>query len=137
MAKKPEIRQVPSDDCEVPVDGVVYTPHEDEWVQVLPIQRVGDTKMYVAFNHLGPQLLALKGEPDEQAKVNELVAPHFDSVIAFVTGRIVKWNWTDMAGDPLPQPRDNPAVFATLTTEELMYLVSVIQGNNKAATVKN
>ena len=36
---------------------------------------------------------------------------------------IIAWNWTDEDSEPLPQPKDNPAVFEELMLDELMWLV--------------
>jgi hypothetical protein len=50
-------------------------------------------------------------------------------VAAFVAGRLVSWNWTDMDGEPLPAP--SAEVIGTLEDDEVQWLGAVVM-NGKA-----
>lgn len=39
---------------------------------------------------------------------------------------IVEWNWVDDAGNPLPQPREDPGVIDRLTVEETNFLAQTL-----------
>jgi hypothetical protein len=41
---------------------------------------------------------------------------------------VLRWNWTDDAGRPYPQPEGDPEVFRRLRPEELMYLSKAVRG---------
>lgn len=43
-----------------------------------------------------------------------------------------EWNWVDDDGSPLPQPKDNPAVFDQLTGEEIEFITDRMNGNVKS-----
>lgn len=45
---------------------------------------------------------------------------------------VMEWNWVDDDGQPLPQPADNPAVFAKLTAEEIEFIADRMNGNVKS-----
>lgn len=44
----------------------------------------------------------------------------------FYAGQLIAWNWVDDNGDPLPQPHNNPAVFETLTMDEIEFITQII-----------
>jgi hypothetical protein len=127
---KPAPRRIPSDDCELEVDGATFHPHAGEWVEILPVRLVGDARLLVKIIAVAGDLAALNGD---SAAITARMAEHFDEGVAFVRPRLVAWSWSDLQGDPLPQPKADPAVLHQLTGEELWYLVAVIQGRNPAA----
>lgn len=49
---------------------------------------------------------------------------------------IVKWNWVDTDGTPLPQPKEDPGVIARLTGDELSFLNRCLYGPTDA-DIKN
>lgn len=57
-------------------------------------------------------------------KVNKLMA-------GLLSTLIVQWNWVDDNNNPLPQPKDDPGVFAKLTTDEYLFVSSLLSGNSE------
>jgi len=49
----------------------------------------------------------------------------------WVAARILEWNWTDEAGNPLPYPKNDPGVIDRLTNEELQFLNQAILGRSE------
>ena len=54
-----------------------------------------------------------------------------------IVNRVKKWNWTDVDGNPLPQPEDDNTVFDDLTLPEMSCLVDVVMGYPNRDDVKN
>ena len=50
---------------------------------------------------------------------------HFDDLCNSLAKRLYRWDWTDMFGEPMEQPRNNPDVLRGLTAEELVYLATL------------
>lgn len=123
---KPPVRQVPSDDCVVEVDGVEYRIHEDEWVKVIASFAVGSLKIMRRVTELQSQMDSL--EDDDRIRSVILMDDTVDELIDVLQNRVVEWTWTDDLGKPLPQPFGNPEAFRPLRLEELMYLALVVRG---------
>ena len=130
---KPVARRVPSDDCVVTVDDVEYHPHEGEWVEVVPGYSIGDLRLQRELQGLAVKLDAASGEPDEAQQKIAAVDDSYASAIAVLAKRLRGWSWTDDAGEPLPQPANNPDAFKALRGEEVMYLVMAMQGETPGA----
>jgi hypothetical protein len=73
---------------------------------------------------------AAKGEADEGARAIAIVNRHMSSIIGLLTGRLIAWNWTDDDSQPMPQPKGNPDVLTQLRADELVWLVTVSQGES-------
>jgi hypothetical protein len=125
---RPEAERVPSDDCVVVVRGGEYRPHEGEWVERVPGYKVEDMRLGRAMAELGVRLAAL----DDEAALERLTLTDdsYQDAIAMLSRRVLAWNWTDDAGDALPAPKGNAAVFERLTPSEVMYLVAVVRGES-------
>ncbi len=130
---KPQPVRVPSDDCVVTVKGTSYHVHEGEWVELLPGLSVGDYESFHAFAGVQVQMAAVKGEADEGLKTIGILADTFGKAVPLVKSRLVAWNWTDMRGEPLPQPHAEPSPLWRLDEAEIAYLIQVITGTNEAA----
>lgn len=129
---RPLGRQVPSDDCDVTIDGTVYHPHAGEWLRVVPIHRAGDSEVFFRINQLETVIKASKGDPDEMEKRAGALKAQVDALANFCKGRVQAWNWTDvLTGEPLPAP--SVEAFKALTWDELWYIANTINGNNPAA----
>ena len=115
-------RRVPSDDCviyvgrEVDVEketitspGTPYSIHKGEWVEVIPLISVRE---YLIWNKLKG---ALTGDADTMAAA-------LDALCVSLSNKILKWNWTDLTGNPLPTPYKNPEVLKELNENELIWL---------------
>jgi hypothetical protein len=127
---KPPIRQVPSDDCLVEVDGTEYKVHEGEWVKVISSFAVGSLHVMRRVTELQSQMDSL--EDDEEIRKALLVDDVVIELVDVLKGRIVEWTWTNDLGEPLPQPLNNPDAFQALRIEELMYLALVVRGESPA-----
>ncbi len=124
MAKIPS-KRVPSDDCLVRVgrkiegekieeEGIAYNVHEGEWIEVIP---VGSLRQYFALSRL-----ATAGGDAQKLEAS------LDEICEQVAERVTGWNWTDMGGNPLPQPYKSPDAIKALTEDELLYLITAVQG---------
>lgn len=60
-------------------------------------------------------------DTDSLAMVNAL-----DRLIAFLSTRIIAWNWTDPDGQPLPAP--SPEVLGALERDEVIWLITTLIG---------
>ncbi len=127
---KPTPRRVPSDDCLVTVDGVEYAVHEEEWVDLLPGMNVQALAALEGLHRIGVTLNTVKGEPDEYIRALEAVNRYFDDACAFLAGRVVAWNWTDLKGNALPDP--SLEVLKALDAGEILWLLEAAQGETKA-----
>ena len=125
---KPTLRKIPSDDCAVAVDGIEYHPHEGEHIMCAPGMRVRELGILRLFRELSVKLDAVKGEKDEVEKVIDLLEASYADIIPILSDRIPEWTWTDAAGRPYPQPKDDPKVFERLEQAEISYLINAIQG---------
>lgn len=127
---KPPVRQVPSDDCVVEIDGKEYRLHEGESVSVVSSFAVGDLKLMRRVAGLQSEMDDLDDE--EQMRKVMLMDDTFDEMIDVLQRRIVAWNWTDDQSRPLPQPHGNPDAFRSLRITELMYLALAVKGESPA-----
>lgn len=59
----------------------------------------------------------------------------FELGIDVLRTHVFEWNWVDDAGNPFPQPKDDPSVMDELTDAEVEFLSTCIQGSE--AEVKN
>jgi hypothetical protein len=57
----------------------------------------------------------------------------FEGGIALLSKHVVKWNWVDDEGNPLPCPKEDPKVIDELTNEESEYLVGLLMGGKEEA----
>lgn len=128
MPKKPEPVRKPSDDCEVTIDGVDYHPHEGESIWIVPLSSVRELQVLRLWDDVRVKLDALEGEDEAQTRTLILMDDALTESLPFVANRIRRWDWTNIDGEPYPQPRDNAAVLSDLTLEELMYLVAAVRG---------
>ena len=127
---KPKLKipavSIPSDDCVVHVGQVIkdgedgkpiityegdpYYLHKGEHVECSPVTSVGE---YIAISKLTTI--------DESGEMGDRL---WDICVA-LSQTIIDWDWTDLAGEPMDPPRNNPRVFMNLSNEELMYLLMV------------
>lgn len=137
---KPVPRRIPSDDCEVTIDGEVYRPHEGEWVEMISSESVGELRIRVELAQLGPKLEALEGEPDAGIRYNALMDAHYVSLCEHLAERVVAWNWTDLRGRPLSPPTDDqgrPLGLLRLRANELYWLMNAVAPQESAESRKN
>lgn len=119
-------RKVSSDDCVIYVgrvidaeretiteEGTPYYIHKGEWVKIIPLLSVRD---YLAWNKLRG---AFAGDEDRMEAA-------LDELCRGLSNKITEWNWTDMAGEQLPQPYKNPDVIKELNEMELIWLSTAL-----------
>lgn len=88
--------------------------HEGEWVEVLPLP---DYQMLIALRRI-----AASGDEDAYGELVDRLAR-----------RVTAWSFTDVDGEPLPQPWRNPAAIRDLGASEQMWLISVLEGGGEEA----
>ncbi|MFH0900676.1 MAG: hypothetical protein V2A73_08620 [Pseudomonadota bacterium] len=126
---KPKPRRIASDDCEVTLDGgEKCTPHEGEWVEIFTGWSVGELKARNEFNRMRVRLDAVEGESDEARRSLAIMDESFEGILAALAGRIVTWNWTDLAGRQLPQPDGTKEPLRQLHADELFWLLNAGAG---------
>ena len=126
--KIPAIR-VKSDDCAISVGQVVEggevvdqgTPHyvhKGEWVEILPVITVKEVM----------QISKLQNAGDNASGLGE----NLSLLCKELSRRGIKWNWTDLMGEPIDQPYDRPDILEGLSSEELMWLMGAASGGESA-----
>ncbi len=134
------IIRAPSDDCllypnkrfELDENGVPtglqdrgegIAVHEGEWVEFVPMASM------LQYLGLGT-VVGNKKEMDERDA-------SFDVVCEGLSKKIIRWNWTDIVGEPYPQPFKNPAVLRSLEDDELVHLIQLLQSDETEGQRKN
>ena len=125
---KPQPIEIGSDDCVVTINGEACTPHEGESVWIIPGLSVGAINALTTLTQTGVAMEAAKGEPDEGARVTALMDGALQGLARGLAPRIVRWNWTDWLGNPMPQPDGTVGPLLALETEELYWLLSAVKG---------
>ena len=126
--KIPAIR-VKSDDCSISVGQVVEdgevvdqgTPHyvhKGEWVEILPVITVKEVMQISKLQNAGDNASGLGESLTELCKE--------------LSRRVIKWNWTDLMGEPSDQPYGRPEILERLSSEELMWLMGAASGGESA-----
>lgn len=130
---KPQPRRIASDDCAVTLPGgEVFYPHEGEWVEVVLGMTVGEIQQLGPIRAIGVQMAEVQGEPDQNARMLELLGPHYEMLTSLLANRILAWNWTDDFGRPLPALDGTPEPLKRLRGEELYWLLMAGQGETSA-----
>lgn len=127
---KPVPVEVKSDDCLVTVNGEKYAVHEGESVWLFQGQSVSEMRAVSRLAQLQVQVDALKDGGDTAAALALMaeIDALFDALCAMLAPRVVRWNWTDLRGEPMPQPDGTPGVLARLDSEELFWLLQAAKG---------
>ena len=126
--KIPPIR-VKSDDCSISVgqvfeggevvdQGTPHYVHKGEWVEILPVITVKEVMQISKLQNAGGDASGLGENLTELCK--ELCR------------RVIKWNWTDLMGEPIDQPYNRPDILESLSSEELMWLMTATSGGDSA-----
>ena len=125
---------VPADDCTVYIgrkwnpdwsikeDGEPVRPHQGEWVKVIPVSSVSN------FLSIGDMMREAGKTDMNNPQVITAITPAFQQLCDQLSKRIVEWNWTDWDGEPLEQPHRRPDVIAQLSEDEVLWLVTAVQG---------
>ncbi len=124
---KPPTRQITSDDCVVTVEGEDYTPHEGEWIRVLPGITAAEIRLLRELQELKPKLEAIEGDDEAQGQSIVLLDKSYDRAVSMVARRVVEWNWTDSEGKKYPSG-PTTEVIQELDVQELFYLVAAVRG---------
>lgn len=130
---KPEPIVVPSDDCDVTVNGETYFPHEGETITLIPGLSAGAVSAINTFMSIGTRIDAVSGEPDEGARVTAIADEALQKLCAALASRVVSWTWTDAAGRPLPQPDGTPEPLLALESSELLWIITAVKGETRSA----
>lgn len=125
---KPQAIEIKADSCVVTVNDVAYTPHEGESVWVIPGLTVGAINALTVLTQTSVAIDSARGEPDEGQRVTAIMDGTLQGLCRALAPRIVRWNWTDMRGEPLPQPDGTAAPLMALESEELFWLLSAVKG---------
>lgn len=131
---KPEARWVPSDDCEVEIDGEKYHLHEGERVSIIGAPTVKEMQVLWRFgrdDNFDP-----KPADDAPADVRQEWAERrtkqldtmFEELCEVIGRRVTDWDWTDEAGRLLPKPDGTGEPMRNLHTDELYWLRALIRG---------
>ena len=128
MSFKIPPQRIKSDECAVHVgreivdgkitnQGTPYYVHKGEWVEILPIATLQETLAIMALT---------QGKADSLKSFTDPLS----ALCVELSKRVTAWNWTDMAGQPMPPPYLKPDVFRGLHTDELLWLMTAAQGES-------
>ena len=133
---KPKIppRRVASDACTVNVGrtvvdgkidnpGIDYPVHKGEYVEIIPAVTVAEVLAFATM-----QRLSISRDERDAAAVEQI----FRDLCEQLSHRIMGWTWTDMMGQPLPNPHGRPEVLMRLSNDELVWLVNAASGQETA-----
>jgi len=112
------------DDGKIDKEGTPYYIHEREWIEVIPVQSV-DASLALAALIAGDET---NGTRESNRAAAVIMGESLTTLCEEIAGRIVKWNWTDLEGEALPDPHNEPDVIRALSNDELLYLVGAIRG---------
>ena len=128
-----------NDNGDAVVEGNRYTPHAGERIMIMPVGTMGS--MFGLTNMLGPDDAEADGVLDEgddaasQAVIRDATQRRlkrqteaFEQIITTLARRVVWWDWTDLGGEPLPQPYRSPEALTGLDPSELFYLQRKLSG---------
>ena len=133
---------VPSDDCpvavgrkydadwSVKVEGETIYPHENEWVKVIPVAAIS------SFLSIADMMKEADGRTMDPAMMTRL-QPAFHQLCDQLARRVIEWNWTDWDGEPMDQPHKRPDVIAQLTEDEVLWLLTAVQGETASTRKKD
>ena len=99
------------EDGDVIDPGVAHYVHKGEWVELMPVMTVKEVM----------QLAKLQ---QGMTSANASLGDSLSNLCAELSKRLIKWNWTDLMGEKLPQPYNNPDVLEALSSDELLWLVN-------------
>jgi hypothetical protein len=132
------------DNGDAVVAGERYTPHKGERIMVMPVSTMGS--MFGLTRLVGPddeEADGVLGEGDDaasQAVIADAMqrrlarqAQAFEQIITTLARRVVWWDWTDLGGEPLPQPYRNPEAITGLDPSEIFYLQRKLSGETAVA----
>lgn len=92
-------------DCTILLDGVDTILHPGETFRIVPAMTSGQSAELVALLRRGED----QPEPEYRAAVWRVLRED----------HLIDWTWTDMFGDPLPQPQTIEDASDILTSEEI------------------
>ena len=119
MTPKIPAKKILSDECSINIGRVIeneeivdegqdYFIHKGEWVEIVPVMSVKEVL----------QLSRLQNTVDGQ------FGNSLQELCVQLSKRILAWNWTDLSGEPLPQPFNHPEILEDLSSDELLWLVN-------------
>lgn len=124
-ASKPPLREVASDAITVTVDDVEYHPHAGERVWFRPGASSNAMRLILKLQALQKATLT----SDEAAAFGALL----QEAATYIASAVVRWDWTDINGDPMPPITPESAI--NLDLEEVMWLLTAsVKGISEAAS---
>lgn len=112
--KKPPLLEVPSDDFTVAVGGEEYHPHAGESITFRGAMSVEDYMVML-------EMQEFQDVDDATAELPRVKAAA-EKVCETLAAAIVRWTWTDDAGEPYPSPPGSEAL-RRLSFDELGYII--------------
>lgn len=122
------------------IGGVWYAPHAGESVTLIGGKSSADEEAFIGALEMSDKAQQLNAaEQDGEGMTPELralakeIAGYYGNLLATVRRRMVRWTWTDEAGEPLPPPRDPRDPIPYLRIEEQQYLIRLCNQEPVAA----
>ena len=106
------------DDGEIIKEGTGYKVHDKEWIEAIPVASLAS---WLGLSGIQPD----ETEGDAAIRLAEM-DKGFNELCESLSKRLTAGNWTDMVGEPLPQPYRNPAALKALSVDEILYLTNAI-----------
>jgi hypothetical protein len=122
--KKKMVRRIPSDDYSVEFEGEKIFPHAGELVEVCG----GPSWQFMRDS---ANLARFETKENYTPEEGQEIVRSLDSLVAFISTRIVAWSWTGPDGKDLPQPTIE--VISNLEMSEVKYLIQLMNGGTAQA----
>lgn len=146
-ATKPPLRRVPSDDCEVVVNGTTYYPHRGESLWFRGKAKLGQLKADWSFRQVSRELDEVAPDPRAEGESDEeflkrvaqahlegirITDAHYDEIVTWISERLVKWDWTGDDSKALPKLDGTTKPFQKLSDDEMFYIWRTLRGEGPA-----
>lgn len=149
----PEPVRIPCDDCTVTIAGRAYHVHRGQSVWLMGLPSIREQRAIWAFNNLAVELdnvqpppfttpgeevsdeqrakilaEALKAQRESNYQSSAIMDRAYQSLLEAMAARIVRWDWTDLNGNPRSALDGTTIPFEDLSDEEMYFLRRVLQG---------
>ncbi|MAH46922.1 hypothetical protein CMI37_13915 [Candidatus Pacearchaeota archaeon] len=104
---------------EITEQGEPVYPHKGEWVEIIP---VGSVQQVITLGEI-----MREGKDTKSVELLEKIEPAFNELCELIAEKVMAWNFTDWMGKELPQPHGKPKVIASLTEDEVLWLLTCVQ----------
>ena len=107
------------EDGEIIDPGTAHYIHKGEWVELVPVMTVKEVMQLAKLQ---------QGTSSSENSLGDSLS----ELCKELSKRLIKWNWTDLMGEALPQPYNRPDILEALSADELLWLVNATSNQESA-----